>query len=628
MPSINTQQRVAEILKRKSWKQVQLLKDEKDSPITISRIMNRLHSPQVNTYSKMMDALEAPAETLFTPRFDNASPEMIHLYEGILFELDRASFHAPALENAKMWLEELRQTNNFNEGINYQLFLGCQLKMDVLENKCPIKIAKEALEGIYITYPEFTPEKYIGEILIAGEAQLMHVYACALAKTNPRKAINLLIQVIDGIENTPEDELTKESYLAPLLLDLAKMLATEGNHDEAVKACDKGTKISLKRNKGKHVPDFRFVQVQITHDIKWLLPIFCGYTLLGRNDDAKQVLLFSESLNHILITHGVEHLKYTMPPYSMERSSYAVCNQPGQYIWLFRTESDIKQSELADGICPTQTLNRIENEDDPLQGTLYQLEALMQRLGRYIHYYFDTHLSDDVFQDKQLRDEVNALAILKRFDEAEALLNKLEKKKAFIKGLGKQFVLSLKASIYQSKNGRDEKYFNYLMEAWKITKKNNKIDFATKEYLTKMEIVLLSKIANYYYESGEYNKGINLLEGLRRNLNFYYVDEMARMETYIMILYNITTMLGRSNLYIKSLEIIHEAENICLKFGNLRYAYQIAGNKGSALIGTDKKKEGIPFLIASYYTADLLGFEKSKTAAKKYAAEKMLDVPF
>jgi transcriptional regulator with XRE-family HTH domain len=626
MGSQNMQYIIHETLRRKGWQQAQMIREGDFDETTLSRIMRRLHNPQVATYKEMMEALGTPAEPMYLPRLENSTMDMLILYDAILFELERAYFFPPALSNAKVWLEELRRTGNFNEGLNLQYFLGCELYIGVLEKKDEAKIAAQALAGLRITYPDFSPEGYMGEILTAGEPRLLHVYACALASTQPDRATELLRHVIEGIERTPQDELTKEKYLAPLLLDLVKLLIKEGKHDEAVAMCDKGNHVSLRRNKGKYNPDFTFEKAKLLKDKALFLPVYCGYAALGRHGDAEAVRSFARETGYDFPTYGLEAIPYQVPPFSLERGSYAKCESPGEFIWLFRTEAEIGQAELCKGICPPSVLARIESGE--LTGTVYQHEAFMERLGRYTDYYFDSLLSADVFNDKQMRDEVRTLLVTRRYDDAETLLHALKERKAYRNGLGRQFILFSEATVRFGRNQRGEGYLALLTEAWNITRKGVDVDTAHRCRLTNMEITLLNQMAGYFCAVGEDERGIRLLDALRRNLIFYYEDERERMRTYIMILYNLTLYLCRAKKYERALDIISEAEKLCLKFGDLCNAYTIFGNKASAFVRLNKGEEYKPYMAISYYVADLLGFEASKTAAKKYAAEMGLDIKF
>ncbi|MCL2188971.1 MAG: hypothetical protein FWC16_08640 [Defluviitaleaceae bacterium] len=626
MGNVSTQDIIQEIVRRKSWQQAQMIKEGDFNEATLSRIMGRLQCPQVNTYKKMMKILGTPIKPLYSPRLENASPAIITLYDGILYELARAHYHPPSLVNAKTWLEELHQTGNFNKGINKQYYAACQLRIDELENKNPNNIAKRALEALQITYPTFCPNTYSGAILIAGEPQLIHIYACALAVVHPSRAIEILQHTVEGIELTPQDERTKEKHLAPILLDLVKLLIAERRYEEAVTACNKGNDISLRRNRGKYNPDFTFHKAKVLKDHALLLPVYCGYIALGRRACAENVKQYAKEAGYTFPNYGLEAIPYQVPPFTLERGVYVNCEKPGDYIGFFRTQATLTQAELCNGICEKSTLNKIET--GKLNGTVYQLEALMQRLGRHMEYYFDNYLTPDVFADREMEEEIKTRLATRCYNGAEELINILMQKNTHQKGLGKQIILLRKTALLYNRNQRNATYFSMLMDAWNITRKGVDIDAAHKHRLTIIEISLLSQVATYFCANGEAERGLRLFENLRRNLLFYYEDELERMRVYPMILYNLSNNLGRNKKHAKEMEIILEAENLCLKHGNLYYAYSIAGNKTTALYDTGKAEECIPYIAIAYYVADLLGYQQSKSAAKKYAVDNNLKITF
>jgi len=631
---INTQHMVSEIVRRKQWTQVQTLSEGDYSEATLARIMGRTHNPHEHTYEKLMDSLGVPSETLYVPRLFNASPYILSLYETVLFALERAHYHPHALGKAKVLMEELLATGNFNEGINHQYILGCTLWINLLEGiEKTNHIATRALKGIHITYPEFSHERYKGEVLILGEPMLVRIYGNALASYNPAQAIILLQHTMLGIEQTPHDDLLKERILAPLALDLIKILFQKKMFAEALVICDSGNIASIRRNKGKYTPDFIFAKAKILcemedveHASKLLLPVFFGYVALGRYDDAQAVRNFAQSINYDFPTYGAEKIPRYETDFNISRGSHLVAKTPGEFIWFFRTEEGLKQNELCDGICSTSILSKIES--NRLTGTVYQLEALMQRLGRHSDYYFSNYLSNETFKGKQMRDEVNTRIVNRQYTQAEELLVELKNHDDFQDKTGMQFVLKSEAILYKARYGYDSKHMQLLMQAWQITKKNITIDTAPRGRLSKTEVTLLNLIASHLCAIGERERGIRLFEGLRHNLLFYYVDELERMRSYILILGNLTADLGRAGRYNKLFELIPEGIILCLKYQNLRLARRFAANNGCALIEAGKKEDAIPFMAMDYYVSGLLGYTKSQESVKKHIQKNMLEINF
>lgn len=565
-----------------------------------------------------------PTKTIYLPRLNGVSLDTLALYENILFELDRIKYHKPALRKVKALLRELNATGSFKSGANRQAFLCLRLQVRAHEDKNTTSIAANALAAIRITFPAFDPCQYKQETLIYIDPQLIRVFAGAWAKIEPEAAIRLLQDTLIHIEQTKDEKQVK--LLAPLTLELVQILRMQNNCADAFQFCEVGNAYSIKHNRGKYSPDFALYKAMIRDNKRDYMHAFFGYTALGRAEDAAKVKKVAAGAGHDFPTYNVETIEYVKPVFNMERGFHFTGNHPGEYIARFRTGAGLSQSELCEGICPRATLNKIES--GTLPGTAYQLEALMERLGRYTDYYFDVYSSERVLNERKMRNEVRIKLATRQPEEAENLLNRLKTLNDYRKGLGKQFVLSVEAAIHAALHSRDDKYLALLTEAWQVTKKGCEIDDAYRHHLTYVEIVLLNQMAAYLCNNGQRDRAIRIFESIRRNLNYNCIDEMERMRTYIMVSNNMTTSLARGGNYAKVLEVVTEIENLCIKFGNLHQAYRLAGNKASALIGLAREDEATPYLALTYYGAELLGYEQRKVATQKYVTDENLDIVF
>ena len=304
-------------------------------------------STRMESFEKLIESLDASEEVIYIPRLLDASPDIILKYETILFELNRAYYFFPALNQAKIYLADLKETGCFDEGINLQHYMACQIHINMLEGQSNEAIAVQALKALRITYPSFSPADYKGAFLVTVEPQLIYSYAKAT------QSIDLLQRLLFGIEQSPQDELTKERYLAPVLLDMVEMMAHVQRYDEALALCNKGCEISLRRNKGKYTPDFVFNKIKLLQQLgnpeeakKWYAPVYFGYIALGRQVDAVKVKEHALQYNHNISTYGAEHLLYSMPISTLDRNSHTKGNTPGEFIAIFRTAANISQSAL------------------------------------------------------------------------------------------------------------------------------------------------------------------------------------------------------------------------------------------------------------------------------------------
>jgi len=156
------------------------------------------NKPREGTLADLLDALMGEEEVIFISKLNDVSPNSIIKYEAAFFELSRAYYHPPALEQAKIYLDELKETGYFEEGLNLQHYQASRLHIQKLEGQDSGMIASKALEALRITYPTFSPTAYKGEFLIAAEPQLLHIYASAV------QSINLMQALVLSIEQAPK----------------------------------------------------------------------------------------------------------------------------------------------------------------------------------------------------------------------------------------------------------------------------------------------------------------------------------------------------------------------------------------------------------------------------------------
>jgi transcriptional regulator with XRE-family HTH domain len=633
MAGMSAQHLVSEILIRKQWKQVQIMESEGFSEPNISRIMSRVQDPRIDTFDKLLASFTIAPDTIHIPRLLDVDLDMLTRFAALEQLTERLRFDPAARETASAYIDEMTATGLFDEGYNRHMLLGCQLQLEAVSNTPKETLQAKALEGLHITYPEFNPETYKGEILILGEPRLLHVYACAVAEQNRLSAIQLLQYAVTGIDKTPQDEKYKEQFLAPILYDLARLL-DEGNQPEAALAvCEKGAEMSLHRNKGRHLPDFALHKAQLLKRVGRLAEVkpllqqaFFGYIMLGRRPCAMEVKAYAQSLGMDFNTYQAEEISFPRPVHTPQRRTPISGKTPGAILAQLRHDANIKQSELCAGICTAATLNKIENGS--LRGTVYQLEALMQRLGRDIDLYFNTVVSSVVFEEKQLRDKVWTLLAHNKYSEADILLQELKKRKDYKAGLGLQFVLICEANIYREKNNSDETYMALIKKGWYLTRKETSFDEAVNSRLSFYEIILLYLAAIYYYANGELTRGISLYEKLINNIKFLYKDETEIMRTYPALLCNLAIVKNKAGLYHESFIHVTEGRHLSLLYNDLRSAYGFTVCGVGILLASENMEACKTYSAIGYHVAGLLGGGKNQADAKEYIINNGIDITF
>ena len=632
MPSFDKSTVISVMRQRKRLQQAQIVDSSGLSNTTLSRLSNYHQSPYIDTFNKLMKTMELPVETFFTPYLEGVPADIMLARNELLQKLALAAYDTSACKDANDIIQQLCKMEIFQSGVNRQFVLCCQAQLGEIEGKEPDWILKLTKEGILLTYPEFDTDTFEGDALLFEEPRLIHMWALAQARSGQHsKAIALLQRIKTGLARLPQDDRDKEQQLALILLSLSQMLMYVGDYEQALTVCMEGNDVSIRRNKGKYIPDFMYQKAQLLSHLgrkdeipDMIRPIYFGFMALRKQNCADEVIAFAKNIGIEFETYGAEHLPTQQPEPVYERGATVTGNSIGNLIFKLRTAAGISQGELCKGICSVTTLSRIEN-DVIQQGSVYHLEAFMQRLGRHIDYYFNTFLSYSDFMDKQMRDEVRTLRVNKRYREAEALLEKLEKKRSYKKGINLQFIKLSKADIYCDGHGYNATHLEMLMEAWRITQKGRDVHDIEMARLTNYEIILLINIAINWCENREYEKGLQLFEKLRNNITNFYVDGAEKMRTYLLVLYNYSKYLGdigQSNINI-ILDIAEEGINLCIQYGNLRQLVGLVVNKAWALHEHGNKEKSVPYFAMAYYVSGLFGRTDNQKRTSEYVRERL-----
>jgi len=597
------------------------------SELTILRAEKGYQDIRVENMINVFDSLDMPVDTLFCPTMTGQAFKQLHMLDALLFYTSLANENKDFCEKAFGLLGKLKSDENFQEGINKQILISHEVELMEAMGADPAKIRQLAVEGLHITYPELEDNPQDWDVHIMQEGPLMHSIARTyMAQGDAPYALTLLRKILDGFMLMPQDDKDKERMLAPILLTSAECYIRMSDYAEALAVCEAGHKIALKRNVGFYAPDFVHKKVLCLHKLgktdelsSLTHQALAGYIFERRYEKADELLQFAKTHNITLNTHGMESISPSMPEPNYTYGKTVTCENIGDFIAGLRREAGLTLKQLSEGLCTFSTLSKIESKAYPLD-KVFLLEAIMQRLGRYIDYYFHTLPTREDFDNKQMRDEVSSLRILNKYAEAEELLNELAKKKGFDSNVNKQFVALSRAEIYGHKNGYSQELIDMLYDVLRITRKDFDIDLVATTRLTYYEVTALNQMANNLCGIGKARKGLQLFENLIKSMGRYYVDEREKMRMYATVLYNYSTWLGRAGEHEESIEVAITAEELCIKHRRLRNLPTIAVNRACGMLELGDKKNCLPYFALAYYGSLLVGRQKNADVTKDYVA--------
>jgi len=604
------------------------------SQLTIMRAEKGRQNLRVDSFASVMNVFDMPVDGFYCPCVEGYTKEDMALYSAVKHCSMYALEDRDICNKGVSFLNKMKSSSVYAQGIGRQRLISKEAVFLEALGKAPNEIMKLIYEGLEITYPEIVNATYDRDMLLFEEAPLLHRLARVhMIKGEATQAKTLIKNILTGLLILPQDDRNKERMLAPILLSLAQCYVKEGDYIEALKVCDAGHKIAIKRSNSFYTPDFTELRAYCLAQLgqkeelpELLLQAYAGYNLLRRHNKADSLLKYAKDNSISINTHGMETIRPAMPEPVFAHGESIKCDNVGGFIAGLRHEANLSQEALGRDLCTKSTIHKLENKAIPLD-KVYLLEAIMQRLGRHIDYYFETFIPEEVFKDKQMRDEISSLLINRKYKEAEGLLEKLAARKKFTdNNINMQFVEAARARLYGRKNKSSPEHMDMLKKALSITLKDFDIRDTARTRLTNREIIILNQIANRLCLSGvthDMREGLRLYQDIIESMDIYYVDEREKMRMYVALLTNYSTFLGRSKRYEESIEFAVKGEELDAKHSRLHTMPDLVNNRACCMLELGDKEKCLPYFALAYYGSRLIGRRSDADITKKYVMERL-----
>ena len=535
-----------ELRARKKWQQEKLLDMLEHYMPSVYRLESGVQMPGSDSLRLVMDALDAPIEEILCPHLDDQPMEVYILRDRLLQALDNKDLH----EAHKLYNEVVALMQH--EGpVNRQFVLSQQARLMELRGEDAADILPLVIDGLMQTYEDFNEQSPGNNVLIFEEPELFHTLARLKARLGElQEAIGMLKETYDGLQRFSIGERERDRRSVPILLTLAGLHMQAGELQEAIKICNVGMDTSAKRSTGRGMPEFMHIKTEAmlrlnpkTKCDNMLRMALAGHLLLGEREKADAILMNTKRNFGITVnTYGMENADIApviKVPYA--RGLPVACKSIGKMIRILREQAKLTLGDLSQGIYSTANLSKIEKGE--IQGHMFYIEPILQRLGRDPSLYCNFFLLKKDFEAIEMRDMIHLLLIHHKYDKAAELLKKLKTFDSFKSRANLQFVrsveLELKLINQSDLNPSDAE--NMLLETLRMTCPKFDED-RTKHYpLTHNESILINKLAIHYMETGELSRAANIFAALIANLDRRYVDEFEKARMYASVMFNYST---------------------------------------------------------------------------------------
>lgn len=297
--------------------------------------------------------------------------------------------------------------------------------------------------------------------------------------------------------------------------------------------------------------------------------------------------------------------------YRTERIKFVGKNTLGEIIYNLRKKAGLTQEELADGICSSVSISRIENGNQMPSGKV--LEKLLERLGTGTYQLCNVYYENECQASLQRTlDEIGSQVSAGDFAQAKTALQQLPTQK--MDSVNLQHTKMLYAAISMQDGTSDEHIEIELINALRLTKPNIDLNDCRSELFSPTEINLLVMLTTAKYMAGKNLEAIRTGE----EVMFALERNQSRLSDYKVFQINLAHNLGQimqderryqeALLYaMKAEELsIHSTEQFLLpeiEFGIAQILYNMGESKESRM----RMEALIPYmkLIGKKQMADL-----------------------
>ena len=268
---------------------------------------------------------------------------------------------------------------------------------------------------------------------------------------------------------------------------------------------------------------------------------------------------------------------------------------------MVREKLKLNQAQMGEHLHMTQrTVSRIETGKRDLG--VWEYFSLMQMAGMPTE-----DLSPLILESRELKDynayrELKKLLMDARFSEAKAILPKFERDLISEQPFILQFVAF--AKIYIDEEMPHELAIDGLYGALSMSVKSFDENRLAEYRFTYNEICILTGIAMRLEFLGKLDCAITLYKALVNSRGNALATEEDKAALYPALMFNLSTLLGKSGKYKEALSYCKDAHGISIKYNKLQLVPRILHNMASCyrLIGEEEQIYKTHF-IRAYHVA-------------------------
>lgn len=516
-------------------------------------------------------------------------------------------------KEAKELLDEYANKNEAKEVVHKQYIWKMKAVLCELDDKDIEKSREYTENAIRTTMAEGAEDALENALLSKTEIQLilMKIYYCN-SREEYEKILHMLERLNEYVRQHYTDEEETAKIYAKIVRVEAKILLKAGMYKKAAEICNVALELL---GKNDLLLDFYEILVMFIKSLK------CTDQ---EPDKLRKMEKWECTLKELYEEYEIQLPKGSMG--LLTENSQCEMLLLSEILKKERNAKGWSQEQLSVDICTPETISAIEN--GRRAPTLKNYDKLVKRLNITKEFY-NSFLSTEKFEINELRRECNRLMYLKKYDEAELLLNKIEKLIDITIPVNEQYIVFNQALVqYNKKEISKEDALDEAIYALELTFEYNDGNFAADSNLSQEEVKILNFIGIIYKHLNELEKAINIYKKVLKGYENSKVSVKGHYFGNSLIMTNLCTALEEIGDIKESIEISDKGIKQELECGRATMLPVFLTNKVSCLEkeGKENKKACMKYLQQAFYIADIINNEYYKSTTEEYYVKKYEEI--
>jgi len=505
-------------------------------------------------------------------------------------------------EEAKALLDMYAQKKEAEEKVHKQYILKIKAALSKLADKDIAASEKYIEEAVKITMPDGTRAALENSLLSVSEIQLILMRISQYQNKNEDEQV---WEVLSKLNIYVREHYTDEEELVKIYIKIARaearILMERKQYDKAVKVCESALDLLGKNGVLINYHGILFMLIE-------------GLEHLNEPEKLAKMKKWRDTLNKLYEEYSVHPIGENS--FLFAESSQCEILLVNELIQRGRKTKGFTQEKLSEDICTPENLSAIES--GKRAPSIKHYDKIMEKLGMHKDFY-NSFLSAELFEIHELRRECNRLIYLRKFMEAEKILEKITELIDTGIPINEQYILYNKVLVQEEQEKMNvEEALNEVIKALELTFNYNDGNFKTDVILAQEEVKIINYICTLYRKMNQTEKAIAVYRKVVESYQSSKVSERGHYTGYNLIMANLCISLEETNQIEESMQIARQGITQALNCGRGSLLPDFLANLACCFEKMDNKKACGEYLQQAFYMSDMMKNDFFNNAIKKY----------